>query len=77
LALKIIPARGAWVEIESEADGVIYVKIDRKKKFPISSLLRVLGVEKDADMIALMKGIERGEEYMKATIAKDPAKTTR
>ncbi|MAQ59288.1 DNA-directed RNA polymerase subunit beta, partial [bacterium] len=72
---KIIPARGAWVEIESEADGVIYVKIDRKKKFPISSLLRVLGVEKDADMIKLMKGVERGEEYMKATLEKDPAKT--
>lgn len=73
---KIIPARGAWIEIESEADGVIYVKIDRKKKFPISSLLRVLGVEKEKDMLALMKGVERGEEYMKATIAKDPAKST-
>lgn len=72
---KIIPARGAWIEIESEADGVIYVKIDRKKKFPISSLLRVLGVDKEKDMLALMKGIERGEEYMKATIAKDPAKS--
>lgn len=73
---KIIPARGAWVEIESEPDGVIYVKIDRKKKFPISSLLRVLGLEKDSEMIKLVKGIERGEEYMKATIEKDPAKTT-
>ncbi len=73
---KIIPARGAWIEIESEADGVIYVKIDRKKKFPISSLLRVLGMEKDKDMIALLSDIPRGEEYMKATIAKDPAKTT-
>ena len=72
---KIIPARGAWVEIESEADGVIYVKIDRKKKFPISSLLRVLGLDKEKDMIALLKGVPRGEEYMKATIAKDPAKT--
>jgi len=73
---KIIPARGAWVEVESDLDGVIYVKIDRKKKFPISSLLRIMGVEKDKDMIELMKGVERGEEYMKATIAKDPAKTT-
>ncbi len=72
---KIIPARGAWIELESEADGVIYVKIDRKKKFPVSSLLRVLGVEKEKDMITLMKGVERGEEYMKATIAKDPAKS--
>jgi DNA-directed RNA polymerase subunit beta len=73
---KIIPARGAWVEIESEADGVIQVKIDRKKKFPITSLLRVLGVETDEAMIKLMKGVERGEEYIKATLAKDPAKTT-
>jgi DNA-directed RNA polymerase subunit beta len=73
---KIIPARGAWVEIESEADGLIYVKIDRKKKFPITSLLRVLGLEKDEDMIKLMKGVERGEEYIKATLEKDPAKTT-
>ena len=73
---KIIPARGAWIEIESEPDGVIYVKIDRKKKFPISSLLRVLGIEKEKDMLALVKGVERGEEYLKATLAKDPAKTT-
>ncbi len=72
---KIIPARGAWIEMESDADGVIYVKIDRKKKFPISSLLRVMGVEKEKDMIEMMKGVERGEEYMKATIAKDPAKS--
>jgi len=72
---KIIPARGAWVEIESDADGVIYVKIDRKKKFPISSLLRVLGIGSDKDMLALVKGVERGEEYLKATLAKDPAKT--
>ncbi len=72
---KIIPARGAWVEIESEADGVIYVKIDRKKKFPISSLLRVLGMDKERDMVALMKGVPRGEEYLKATIVKDPAKS--
>lgn len=72
---KIIPARGVWIEIESEADGVIYVKIDRKKKFPISTLLRVLGLEKDKDIIAIAKGVERGEEYMKATLAKDTAKS--
>lgn len=73
---KIIPARGAWVEIESEADGIIVVKIDRKKKFPITSLLRVLGLETEEAMIDLVKDVERGEEYIKATMAKDPAKTT-
>ena len=73
---KIIPARGAWVEIESEHDGAIYVKIDRKKKFPITSLLRVFGLTDEKDMIKLFKDVERGEEYIKATLEKDPAKTT-
>lgn len=73
---KIIPARGAWVEIESEADGVIYIKIDRKKKLPVSTLLRVFGLEKEEDMIKLFSDVERGEEYIKATLAKDTAKTT-
>ena len=72
---KIIPARGAWVEIESEHDGAIYVKIDRKKKFPITSLLRVFGLVDEKDMVALFKDVERGEEYIKATLEKDPAKT--
>lgn len=72
---KIIPARGAWVEIESEADGVIYIKIDRKKKIPVSSLLRVFGLKDEKEMVSLFKDVERGPEYIKATIAKDPAKT--
>lgn len=73
---KIIPARGAWVEIESEADGLLYVKIDRKKKFPLTSLLRVLGLKTDEEMIANFSHVERGEEYVKATLAKDPNKTS-
>ena len=73
---KIIPARGAWVEIESEADGVVYIKIDRKKKIAISSLLRVFGLKDEKEMVALFKDVERGPEYIKATLAKDTAKTT-
>jgi DNA-directed RNA polymerase subunit beta len=72
---KLIPARGAWVEIESEHDGVIYVKIDRKKKFPVTSLLRVFGLKTEKEMLALFKDVERGEAYIKATLAKDTAKT--
>jgi DNA-directed RNA polymerase subunit beta len=72
---KIIPARGAWVEIESEADGAIYVKIDRKRKFPISALFRVLGVTKEADMLKLFKGVPHAEDYLKKTLEKDPAKS--
>ncbi len=72
---KIIPARGAWVEIESESDGVIYVKIDRKRKFPVSSLLRVLGAKFDKDIVSLFEKEPHGEEHLKATLEKDPAKT--
>ena len=72
---KIIPARGAWVEIESEADGAIYVKIDRKRKFPVTSLLRVLGAEREQDMFALFKKVEGGEAVIKNTLEKDTAIT--
>ena len=40
---KIIPLRGVWIEFDSEADGAIFVKIDRKRKFPITQLLTVFG----------------------------------
>ena len=42
---KIIPARGVWIEIESEADGAIYIRIDKKRKFPATALLRAMGYE--------------------------------
>ena len=71
---KIIPARGAWVELESEADGAIYVKIDRKRKFPVTSLLRVLGVKGEKGILKLFKGVKDAEECMKATLEQDPAK---
>ncbi len=71
---KIIPGRGAWVEIESDADGAIYVKIDRKRKFPVTSLLRVLGATTEKEMHALFRGVPQGKEYIAATLEKDPAK---
>ncbi len=73
---KIIPARGAWIELESDNQGLIYVKIDRKKKFLVTSLLRALGAEDEKAMLKLVKGVERGEEYIKAALEADPAKTT-
>jgi len=72
---KIIPARGAWIEIESESDGAIYVKIDKKRKFAVSSLLRVLGVKTDKEIIELFEGDEVTSKVMELTIAKDHAKS--
>ena len=72
---KIVPARGAWVEIESEQDGVLYVRIDRKRKFTMSSLLRAFAEEKtDDQIIAMVKDSPTATTYLKNTFAKDPAK---
>jgi DNA-directed RNA polymerase subunit beta len=72
---KIIPARGAWIEIESEPEDSIYVKIDRKRKFPISSLLRVLGLESEKAMLAAFKDVKGADKIIKNSIENDPAKT--
>ena len=72
---KIIPARGAWIEIESEADGVVYIKIDRKRKFPVTSLLRILGAHFDRDMISLFANNKHAKEMITKAIELSPAKT--
>ncbi len=72
---KIIPARGAWVEIESESDGAIYVKIDRKRKFPVTSLLRIMGATFDKDMFDLFKHNPKAKAVLEATLEKDNAET--
>ena len=74
---KIIPNRGAWLEIETDSNKVIWVRIDRKRKVAITSLLRVFGIESDEDITGLFQNIDTGNEglkYIEATIAKDIAK---
>ena len=73
---KVIPARGVWVEIESDADGTIYVRIDRKRKFPVTSLLRILGAETNEAILKLFAGNENARKVIELTLAKDHAKTT-
>jgi DNA-directed RNA polymerase subunit beta len=72
---KIIPSRGAWIEIESEADGSLFVRIDRKRKFPVTSLLRILGAETDAQILALFKGNPHAKASIEGSLAKDHAKS--
>jgi DNA-directed RNA polymerase subunit beta len=74
---KIIPKRGAWLEIETDKKGVITVKIDRKRKIPITQLLRIFGYEKDADMLDLFKdvNVDLNNDYIQNTLEKDGAKT--
>ena len=72
---KIIPARGAWIEIEADANSELQVRIDRKRKFPATSLLRVLGAHTDADIKALFAGSENGTKWALGALEKDPAKS--
>ncbi|OGC81977.1 MAG: DNA-directed RNA polymerase subunit beta [Candidatus Abawacabacteria bacterium RBG_16_42_10] len=71
---KIIPNRGAWLEIETGKKGVITVKVDRKRKVPITALLRAFGYGKDKDIIDLFKDstIEGETDFVLATLERDP-----
>lgn len=75
---KIIPKRGAWLEIETDKKGIVTVKIDRKRKIPITSLLRVFGYETDQKILELFRDVTTGPErdYIAITLEKDSAKTT-
>ncbi len=67
---QIIPTRGTWLEYETDARDVIYVRIDRTRKVPITTLLRALGLSNDEDIIALF-----GEDpYLERTLEKDANK---
>lgn len=74
---KIIPNRGAWLEIETDGNNVMWVKIDRKRKVAVTSLLRAFGVETDEQIRAYFADVETHPSinYIDNTIKKDLAKT--
>jgi len=73
---KIIPKRGAWLEIETDKKGILSVKIDRKRKIPITSLIRVFGYPTDSDIRELFKDtIGNNTDYILNSLEKDPSKT--
>ncbi|MFA7286400.1 MAG: DNA-directed RNA polymerase subunit beta [Patescibacteria group bacterium] len=69
---KVIPNRGAWLEMETDAAGVAWVKIDRKRKVAVTSLLRSFGYGTDDQIRALFQD-ELVQPYLEATLAKDIA----
>jgi DNA-directed RNA polymerase subunit beta len=71
---KVIPDRGAWLELDTSVGGVISVKIDRKRKLPITTLLRSFGYDSDTEIKKLFKDIDNGEiKYIEETLDKDPS----
>jgi len=72
---KVIPVRGAWLEFETAAAGALYVKIDRKRKLAVTTLLKALGMD-ETKMKEAFKHVDTGEHnYIDTTLAKDPTKT--
>jgi DNA-directed RNA polymerase subunit beta len=74
---KIITKRGAWLEVENDINGVISVKIDRKRRIPITALMRVFKYTSDEEMLAAFADIDTNPDmrYMQNTLEKDPSKT--
>ena len=67
----VMPIRGAWIEYETDSNDIFYVRIDRTRKLPVTSLLRAIGLDTDEKIINFF-----GEdEKILATISKDPVKT--
>ena len=73
---KIIPNRGAWLEIETDTNNVLWVKIDRKRKVAITSLFRAFGFSSDEEILALFKNTDNNPsiKFIQNTLEKDIAK---
>jgi DNA-directed RNA polymerase subunit beta len=68
----VIPNRGAWLELETDAKDIIYVRIDRTRKIPVTVLLRSLGFGTDAEILDLLGD----NEYIRNTLDKDNTDST-
>jgi DNA-directed RNA polymerase subunit beta len=69
---QIIPTRGTWLELETDARDVIYVRIDRTRKVTITALLRAFGLSSDEDIINLFGS----DDYITNTLSKDSTRNT-
>lgn len=72
---KVIPNRGAWLEFETDTNNVLWVKIDRKRKVAVTSLLRAFGYETDDEIRKLFEKVDTHSSirYIEETLQKDIA----
>ena len=74
---KVIPNRGAWLEFETANSGVIYVKIDRKRKIPVTTLLKALGMTEAQMREIIFSRRHWYTNYLDVTLKKDPSRGTK
>jgi len=72
-AAKLIPNRGAWLEVETSSKDILTVKIDRKRKVPVTTLVRAIGYASNDDIRAFFADVDEDPEhqYINATLDKD------
>ncbi len=74
---KIVPNRGAWLELDTDNAGVIGVKIDRKRRIPVTALLRIFGLKTNEEILEAFKDVDTNPEmkYIQTTLEKDASST--
>ncbi len=74
---ELRPMRGSWLELNISKSDIIYAKIDRHRKFPVTTLLRALGIEDEDEIRSLFKDVDTNKEHQLIfnTLAKDPNHT--
>ena len=72
LSSTVMPLRGAWLEYETDNNDVFYLRVDRTRKIPVTTLLRAIGIETDDQILALFGD----EQLIKTTLEKDPVKNS-
>ncbi|MCS7207259.1 MAG: DNA-directed RNA polymerase subunit beta, partial [Dehalococcoidia bacterium] len=74
---KIIPTRGAWLEFETTSKDLLIARIDRKRKVPVTTLLRAIGFVDDEEIMALFADVDTAPDhrYIASTLEKDPLST--
>jgi len=72
---NLIPSRGAWLDFETSTRDVISVKIDGKRKIPITTLLRAIGFASDDELLSMFAGEDDSpdHQFIKSTIDRDPS----
>ena len=70
---KMIPNRGAWMEFDTSARNLISVKVDRKRKTPVTMLLRAMGFMDDKEILSLFEDVDKNPDrpFMQSTIDRD------
>ncbi|MQY55103.1 MAG: DNA-directed RNA polymerase subunit beta [Dehalococcoidia bacterium] len=72
---KLIPERGAWLEFETSSKDVISVKVDGKRKIPVTTMLRAIGYGSDEELFALFREVDADHRFIQTTMERDPLVT--